>query len=349
MINIKIKSFFHHLGLLMIVVFSVSGCGLNATGGGASSPSWHFRTIDTVGYAPCSIAVDTSGRPHISYLGRESSSHLAYAYFNGSNWLTETIASGVTFHDIAIDGNNLPHICYRQGDNLIHSHYTGSIWETETARTGVYPDHISIAIDSAEAIHVSYYNSNSKDLAYVKKTVSWSAPTVIDGSGDTTSEVGSYNSIALDNSDNPHISYKSVNSLKHAQWNVSWSTETVTNEAASYTSLAFDNSNNPLISYHETSALDLKLARYSGSTWSTETVDAGGIAGNSSSLNIDPDGEIHILYIKDIVYVMHAWNSGLAWEFETVDNGEHVASATFGTIKIFMAYINNSLKYAEFR
>jgi hypothetical protein len=69
--------------------------------------------MQKVGY-DSSIAVDASGRPHISYYDA-SNIDLKYATFNGSSWDIETVDSTGDvgrYTSIALDANEKPHICY---------------------------------------------------------------------------------------------------------------------------------------------------------------------------------------------------------------------------------------------
>ena len=70
------------------------------------------------------------------------------------------------------------------------------------------------------------------------------------------SEGGSDSSLALDSSNNPHLSYEGSGGLKYASWTgTGWSIQTVDMGQISYTSLALDSSDNLHISYQEDEAL----------------------------------------------------------------------------------------------
>ena len=62
----------------------------------------------------------------------------------------------------------------------------------------------SIAIDSNDDVHISYYDSTNGDLKYATdKSGSWVTTSI-----DTSGNVGSYTSIAIDSNDDVHISYR---------------------------------------------------------------------------------------------------------------------------------------------
>ena len=133
--------------------------------------------------------------------------------------------------------------------------------------------------------------------------------------------VGYSTSLALDTSNNPHISYYDNISydngdLKYAHYDGSWHTETVDSGGVvgSCTSLALDTSNNPHISYFDDSNDDLKYAYYDGS-WHTETVDNVGFFGTTTSLALDTSDNPHISYYdytnRDLKYAHYdgSWHT----------------------------------------
>ena len=82
--------------------------------------------------------------------------------------------------------------------------------------TGYVGEYSSLALDSNDNPHISYYDYDfsNGDLKYaISDGSSWVAVTV-----DSTGYVGSYSSLALDSNDNPHISYYDVTNgdLKYA-------------------------------------------------------------------------------------------------------------------------------------
>jgi len=61
----------------------------------------------------------------------------------------------------------------------------------------------SIALDSSDNVHISYYDAGNNALEYATNTTGEWVATMVDDSGD----VGLYTSIAVDGSGGVHISY----------------------------------------------------------------------------------------------------------------------------------------------
>jgi len=61
-------------------------------------------------------------------------------------------------------------------------------------------------------------------------------------------------------------------------------------------SLALDSSNNPCIAYYDELKYDLKYAKYSGSAWASQIVDAVGRVGYYNTLALDSNNDPHIIY-----------------------------------------------------
>jgi hypothetical protein len=83
----------------------------------------------------------------------------------------------------------------------------GTTWIIETVdstgNTGLY---CSLALDSNDNPHISYYDLTTEDLKYIRSINGvWSTPVTVDSIGVSTILEG--NSLALDSNDNPHISY----------------------------------------------------------------------------------------------------------------------------------------------
>ena len=148
------------------------------------------------------------------------------------------------------------------------------------------------------------------------------------------------NSLALNGSGQPHISYYDANNLdlKHA-WRdgTGWQIETVDSEGqvGLHTSLDVDAAGYPHISYFkcgdDCNSGELKYAWQDASGWYSETVDTGGATlsvRGFTSLALDGDGHAHISYLSysnppgsfDLKY---AWRDGGGWYTEIVIKGIH--------------------------
>ena len=146
----------------------------------------------------------------------------------------------------------------------------------------------------------------------------WSTETV-----DGTADSGFYNSLAFHPVTGlPAIAYsgKSGNkpTLKFAQWNgASWELQVAfTGKPGELggISLGFDGSGNPAVSFVEITG-GVKLARKTGSSWATETIDSKG-AGLSSL--VVHGGQPWIAYTTNNALKL-AHKVGSAWTTETVD------------------------------
>ena len=108
----------------------------------------------------------------------------------------------------------------------------------------------SIAIDSNNQVHISYYDKTNGDLKYITNASGIWVTAIIDSTGD----VGEFTSIAIDSNNQVHISYYDVtnSSLKYAT-NISGTWIATMLDSAGdigrYTSIAIDSNNYAHISY----------------------------------------------------------------------------------------------------
>ncbi|HNT76397.1 MAG TPA: hypothetical protein PKH77_15385 [Anaerolineae bacterium] len=265
-----------------------------------SGGSWITTTVVQGDYP--ALALDTYGRPHISYYNR-SSGDLEYASWNGTAWSTSKVDSAGTvgvYTSLVLDSLNRPHISYADRDNgtLKYATFNGSGWVTETVDGGMamYYEHSSVDVDRNNLPHIAY-RSNSNLKFASKSGGSWSTQT-IDDAGNT----GSFCSLAFDNYDRPHISYWS-----YTDWKIKYATRSGAGwqiadvHSGSYSALAVDLGNHPHIVYWEGGQV-----KYG---WAAENV---GNAGSMSSENwrfdiaVNSAGEAGIVYWGDGISLTYA-------------------------------------------
>ncbi|MED5291045.1 MAG: Ig domain-containing protein, partial [Candidatus Thermoplasmatota archaeon] len=324
------------------------------------------------------------GFRHISYID-ESNGALKYATDKSGSWVTsQTIQSAGdvldSYTSISVDSNDAVHISYYDtaDGNLLYAtcatncYYAYSWSKTIVDHIGDVGDYASMAIDSNDVLHISYYDATNTNLKYAtcssscSSGSSWSKITIESSSGD----VGKYNSIAIDSNDALHISYRdSTNDdLKYATCSSScssassWTTSTIDSvgNVGSRTSIAIDSNDAVHISYHDITNGDLKYATDQSGSWANTTVDSVGTVGKYTSIAIDSNDVVHISYYdattKDLKYASNMQSSiqtGVGNVIKFIDRvgevGRYSSIAVDSNGDVHISYYdatNGDLKYA---
>jgi PKD repeat protein len=210
------------------------------------------------------------------------------------------------------------------------SHYLGEHWVMQIVDSeGNVGNYNSIAVDSNNIPHISYYNYIPPDppcgdpLKYARWTgTDWTIEIV-----DSQGIVGSHTSIAIDKYNRPHISYLDVDDwdLKYVRWtgNV-WKTETVdTHYSGEHTSIAIDSNGYPHITYDDDGEGAVKYARKTANGWISEIV----CKGSFSSIALDSGNNPYISLVDIGTLKCASWN-GSQWNINNVD---FLGSAEEGT------------------
>jgi hypothetical protein len=280
---------------------------------------WKTELVDSTGnavasYYVTSLALDSSDRPYISYSGYED---IRYAWLDGSAWITETVDTcyfGCS-PSLALDSHDHPHIAYNPMLVLKYIWHDGSTWnEGPPSDSSLFAFPIepgwavgvpSLALDSADRPHMSYYTEKSVDSKLMYAThdgATWQILTV-----ETADLVGYDNSLALDSADRPHISYDDssgtnfLSDLKYAVFDgVTWDIQDVDSDEVEdvgrCSSLALDSAGHPHIIYYDGDNRALKYARYNGTIWGIQTVDGEEFDVRCGSLVLDSAGQPHLSY-----------------------------------------------------
>ena len=273
------------------------------------------------------IALDSAGQPHVAYWERpdrfniNATGAVNYAFMEGDEWIIQPIDDQAflgNFDSLAGDGNNNLHLSYSfsgeaGASGLKYGFFDGSSWALQIVDTnGVRFSHTAIGIDSMNRPHISYCEGlGPLDVEAPPTSVNPEGPSELryaawDGASWQLETVDSggincqFTSIALDSTDNPHISYYNPDSseLKYAtKSSGSWNVQSVDNSGivGLHSSLALDSSRRPHISHYDSRNHDLRYARWNGSAWETQVVADGG-DGELTSIAIDADDNPRILF-----------------------------------------------------
>lgn len=275
---------------------------------------WYTARIDGKGAGTyVSVAVDASDQPHFAYNSRYEDG-LHYAAWNGKKWLREIIdPERINYYtSIQLDQNGHPKISYYlyhapDGTYLLHlkfASFDGQKWTIETVdKRGETGKFNSVALDAAGRPHIAYSHVAWGDLLYA----AWDGARWNFGDADSRRNhndyVGTGNSIALDQSGNPHIAYidSTRNLVKYATvQDGKWKTEVVDHLVSrgevDHVSLKLDKLDRPHVAYYDGGAGILKYASRDEKKWNTEVVDDGGNAGKYPSLCFDSDDQPYVAY-----------------------------------------------------
>lgn len=248
-----------------------------------ATDKWETYFIDNRGIGDTSIAIDSKDKVHISYIASiNNNTCLLHATNSSGSWVItqiDSLSSGWGFHtDIAIDSMDYAHISYSDG-SLKYATNSSGVWVSTTVdSTGSVGLNNSIAIDSNNKVHISYYDETNSNLKYATNTSGgWVASTI-----DNYGTVGTYTSIAVDSKDKVHISYKDDTSRTYSMY---WWLTTAPGKA-------------------------LKYATNTSGSWETSFVDTMGDVGLDSSIATDSKDNVHISYrdntLGDLKYATNA-------------------------------------------
>jgi hypothetical protein len=243
-------------------------------------------------------------------------------------------------------------------------------WATSTIDTGDVGLYTSVAIDSNDHVHISYYDATNHALKYATNALGDWVTSTID-----TGDVGLYTSVAIDSNDHVHISYYDAtnHALKYATNALGdWATSTIdsTGDVGLYTSVAIDSNNHVHISYYAVgyqvyAVGNLKYATNASGGWVTSTIDIpGGVGmglytsigvGLYTSIAVDSNNIVHISYYDginhDLKYFTIAPGSlGSEIPDSTGDVGQFSSIAVDSNNNVHISYLdytNGELKYAK--
>ncbi len=256
------------------------------------------------------------------------------SYDPNEHWIKNTVDNTDdvgNYNSITVDSQNNPHISYYHsipppqpppcGDPLKYAKISGREWNIQEVDScseivGLYT---SIAIDSHDYPHISYFDYTNNCLKYARWNGSvWNISIV------SNTEVLSSTSIFLDSNDLPHIVYSKnyglYGQIYYSFWNQSsWEFKVVDN--GSYCSLVLDSNDIPHIIYNDN--YKLKYGIWNGIGWDIQIVEDQAHVTFYPSIYLDSNDKPHISYYDYLVFNRYnlkyaQWNE-TNWIIEIVD------------------------------
>ena len=303
---------------------------------------WTAETVDRArdrGLLGSSLAVDSAGRPHVSYRSRNGT--LQYATWTGANWVSETVdgaqGSIIGQTSLHMDANGAPHIVYVSPESQLKwARRSGTTWQVVSVADPIamsgnhYEAGISFTLDRAGNPHICFW-----DAGWVLQYARWTGNNWDIRSVEAVSPPPSgYTpaSLALDIAGVPHITYSSGGAqsiLRYAYWTGSaWEIQDVDANVGQGNSLALDSAGIPHVVYIVRDyPYTLKYAVRKDNNWQTQVVDSGSATFTAFPvLAFDSADSPHISYFEahhsydytDQQLLKHAHRTGTAWDIETV-------------------------------
>lgn len=345
-----------------------------------ASTDWTFEIVHEPRFFTIdqrSMVIDSAGNPHLFYGGN----HLYHSYYNGSQWLRETIdpapRSGRAA-SVAKDSSGKFHVLYMDAylpiKNLIpgagvvkYATNASGQWVIDVLPWVTYCGELSsvehkgcsIAVDSNGRPHISY-SDNGKVMHATKLAAGWQSE-LVEQDLNFSYQQG-YLSLAIDSSNRVHMIYlvykAGLSYLRYAS-NVSgvWTSESIDNPVApgiyyANNSLALDGNGRAHVAYRAAGGF-LSYASNTSGAWLTQSL---GISGDYPSIALDTSGKAHISYLaygsNSSVTFSYATNRSGAWLIQPLEavntsSGIYSSVAVAASNVVHVAYVNIDLINAK--
>jgi hypothetical protein len=274
-----------------------------------------------VAAAAPSLAVHNDGRPALLY--RDAGSGKLKRATKSGVWSAATVEDGnLVAGGIAVDAADREHISYYDAaaGDLKYGLWDGTAWSTSAvASAGDVGRASALALDRLMLPHILYYDASNGDLRHAWWTGAAWSDELVDGTG---VDVGSTTALAVDGEGVLHAVYGDSTSgaLRYSSRTASgWNPAALVDQGgpqARVGGLVLDGTGKPVAVYgdRDPAVLDLKLARWTGTSWSTMTVDGFGEQGAESALALDAAGAVTLVYADGASAQVRSalWSAGLS-------------------------------------
>ncbi|MCK5333294.1 MAG: hypothetical protein KAJ24_02185, partial [Candidatus Aenigmarchaeota archaeon] len=213
----------------------------------------------------------------------------------------------------------------------------------------------SIAIDSQNVTHISYYADSGDDLKYCNNTGgSWSCAIILNGG---IYPRGEYTSLAVDSTDTIHISSHDAFDDRLYYCNNtggSWNCGIIdaVNANGQYSSIAIDSNDVVHISHYSATTDQLRYCNVTGGVAACSVADTTVNSGLYSSIAIDSNDVVHIshydLTADDLRYCNNTGGSWSCVAVETAGNtGQYSSIAIDSNDVVHISHYDGDLRYCN--
>lgn len=293
----------------VLVLVCLPGAVRGETTPQAQNWSWDVEPVDaSAGYGQ-SLALDSSGYPHIAAAG----GGIRYERRTAGGWLAPELVESGDYGEaaLALDGDDYPHISYQdrsfEGNGLKYAYKDAGGWHVEYADAKLrsalmlgFNSSIALGTDGYPRIAYLYDKLAAIQLKFAYKDASgWHTATLstfgLTGTGPT--------SLALDADDYAHI-----------------------------------------LTYRGTGYIDLVYVYQDATGWHLEHIAD---CGQSSQLRLDQDDQPHIVYNNCESTLVYAYKDGTGWHHQLVAPGSAPSLALDGNDEPHIACIGENNKRLE--
>lgn len=329
---------------VLVCVWCGTAVLLNSTGHCQVHGTWQIEVVDSSrgkeAGAFSSLLIDRSGNFHLAYSNAAGTAlHYAFRGKTQTRWDKTTVdATGGGFESLAVDSRGWAHIAYNSQrlPGLHYAAWDGKQWQKILIDPVKTDRETSIQLDSHGNPRISYYRAQFSDRRSARclKYAYFDGKTWYVQTVDHRLGTGAWNSLALDRTDRPQISYSISTGylgfayLDQLNWelilaNFQDPKHKKSLNIDSDSSLAIDGDGQPHIGYINATARTIGYAWREGSVWHDETIDSlvsTGADADRVSLKLDRNGRPHVVYYDSgLGALKYATRDKREWRTETID------------------------------
>ncbi|MFZ6026767.1 MAG: hypothetical protein ACOYYS_03545 [Chloroflexota bacterium] len=268
--------------------------------------------IATIAFGTLARAQETGESPDIEVITWETQQVTNTKLFS---WMDD--------RSLRLDGAGNAHIAYG-GDHLYYASYNGSTWSSEVVDNangvGLYA---SLALDSNNRPHISYYDAATGSLKYARNVGSgWEiyvldTPAMANAYEFAESEHPSLDGLAVRSVDVREVIAIMENTHGFTQLEAIMQMAAVLQGRGLFTSITVDAANDPHIAYYDAINGDLKYAHKVYTGWRIDSIDTEGDVGQYTSIAIAKDSNNKVFTHFSFYDVTHMDLRYARWSAET--------------------------------